>query len=72
MRALAIAGVNLRRLFRDRTGLFFIFVLPVVLIVVLGTVFGGRTAPRLGIVVRRRGPLATELVEAIRDGRGRA
>ncbi len=68
MRALAIAAVNLRRLFRDRMGLFFIFVLPVVLIVVLGTVFGGRTAPRLGIFVVDAGPLATELVEAIREG----
>lgn len=68
MRALAIAGVNVRRLLRDRTGLFFIFVLPVVLIVVLGTVFGGRMAPRLGIVVLDGGPLAAELVGAIRGG----
>jgi len=68
MRAFAIAGVNLRRLFRDRIGLFFIFVLPVVIIVVLGTVFGGRTAPRLGIVVVDGGPLATELVDSIRTG----
>ena len=68
MRALAIAVVNLRRLFRDRMGLFFIFVLPVVLIVVLGTVFGGRTAPRLGVVVVDGGPLAAELVESIRNG----
>ena len=68
MRALAIAGVNLRRLFRDRMGLFFIFVLPVILIVVLGTVFGGRTAPRIGIVVVDGGAFADELVGAIRDG----
>lgn len=68
MRALAIAAVNLRRLLRDRTGLFFIFVLPVILIVVLGTVFGGRTAPRLGIVMLDDGPLAAELANAIRDG----
>ncbi len=68
MRALAIAEVNLRRLFRDRIGLFFIFVLPVVLIVVLGTVFGGRTSPRLGIVVVDGGPLATGLIESIREG----
>jgi ABC-2 type transport system permease protein len=68
VRALAIAVVNLRRLFRDRMGLFFIFVLPVVLIVVLGTVFGGRTAPRLGVVVVDGGPLAAELVESIRNG----
>ncbi|OGO56280.1 MAG: hypothetical protein A2Z32_04470, partial [Chloroflexi bacterium RBG_16_69_14] len=68
MRAFAIAGVNLRRLFRDRMGLFFIFVLPVILIVVLGTVFGGRTAPRIGIVVVDSGAFANELVGAIRDG----
>ncbi len=68
MRALAIAGVNLRRLFRDRMGLFFVFVLPIVLIVVLGTVFGGRTAPRLGVTVAEDDPLAGQLVQAIRDG----
>jgi ABC-2 type transport system permease protein len=68
VRALAIGGVNLRRLFRDRMGLFFIFGLPVILIVVLGTVFGGRTAPRLGVVVVDGGPLSTRLVEAIRGG----
>jgi len=68
VRAFAIAGVNLRRLFRDRIGLFFIFVLPVVLIVVLGAVFGGRSAPRLGIVVLDGGPLAADLVQSIRDG----
>jgi ABC-2 type transport system permease protein len=68
MRALAIAGVNLRRLFRDRMGLFFIFVLPVILLVVLGTIYGGRTAPRIGIVVIDGGPLAEELVGAVRDG----
>ncbi len=68
MRALAIAEANLRRLFRDRIGLFFIFVLPIVIIVVLGTVFGGRNAPRLGVVVVDDGPLAGALVEAIRTG----
>jgi len=68
VRALAIAEVNLRRLLRDRIGLFFIFVLPVVLMIVLGTVYGGRTAPRIGIVVIGGGALADELIEAIRGG----
>lgn len=68
MAVLAIAATNLRRLLRDRTGLFFIFILPVVLIVVLGTMYGGRTAPRMGIVVPEPGPLADELVTAVRDG----
>jgi ABC-2 type transport system permease protein len=66
--ALAIAAVNVRRLLRDRTGLFFIFVLPVILIVVLGTMYGGRVAPRMGIVAVDSGALGTELVDAIRNG----
>ena len=68
MNALAIAVVNVRRLLRDRTGLFFIFVLPVILIVVLGTMYGGRVAPRMGIVAVDSGALGTELVDAIRNG----
>jgi ABC-2 type transport system permease protein len=68
MNVLTIAAVNVRRLLRDRTGLFFIFILPVVLIIVLGTVYGGRVAPRMGIVADGSGALGTELVEAIRNG----
>jgi ABC-2 type transport system permease protein len=68
VRALAIAAVNVRRLLRDRIGLFFIFVLPVVLLIVLGAVYGGRTAPRIGIVIVDEGALANELVDAVRDG----
>ena len=56
MNALVIAAVNVRRLLRDRTSLFFVFVLPIVLIVVLGTMYGGRSAPRMGIVVVEDGP----------------
>jgi ABC-2 type transport system permease protein len=65
---LVIAAVNIRRLLRDRTGLFFIFVLPIVLIVVLGTMYGGRVAPRMGIVTLGSGDLGAELVDGIRDG----
>jgi ABC-2 type transport system permease protein len=68
MNVLAIARVNVLRLLRDRTSLFFIFVLPIVLIVVLGTAFGGRVAPRMGIVAVDSGVLGAELVEAIRNG----
>jgi len=66
--ALLIARINVLRLLRDRTSLFFIFVLPIILIVVLGTVYGGRTAPRMGIVATGSGALGAELVEAIRNG----
>ncbi|MEI8332762.1 MAG: ABC transporter permease [Chloroflexota bacterium] len=68
MSALYIAQVNLVRMLRDRTGLFFVFLLPIVLIVVLGTMYGGRTAPRLGIVSADAGLLGDELVTSITDG----
>jgi ABC-2 type transport system permease protein len=68
MNMLAIAQVNLVRLLRDRTGLFFIFLLPVVLIVVLGVMYGGRSAPRLGIVSAGSGALGADLVADVRTG----
>ena len=38
MRALAIARASGRRVLRDRTALFFLIVLPIVLIVIVGAV----------------------------------
>jgi ABC-2 type transport system permease protein len=68
MTTLTIARVNVVRLLRDRMGLFFIFVLPIILIVVLGTFYGGRTAPRLGVVSVGSGALGRELLSAIGSG----
>ena len=50
--ALAIAGANLRRMFRDPTALFFVLVLPAVIIVVIGSTFGaaGDAAFDVGLV----------------------
>ena len=66
MNVLVIARVNVVRMLRDRTSLFFVFLLPVVLIMVLGTAYGGRVAPRLGMVATECGALGAELVAAIR------
>lgn len=64
-RALAIAGVNLRRMLRDRSNIFFVLVFPMLLILVLGVAFGGGFQPRLGVVVAEPGPLADRLVAAL-------
>ena len=48
MKALWIAAANLRRTFRVRTNIFFVFVFPMVLILVLGATFGGSSSPRAG------------------------
>ena len=49
-KALAIGRVNLVRQLRDRGDLFFVLVLPTLIIVALGLQFGGTTAARLGVV----------------------
>lgn len=51
-RALSIGAVNLRRYFRDRGNLFFTFVFPIAMILVIGLQFGSDTDPRLGVVGR--------------------
>ena len=48
-RALAIARANLVRLLRDRLGLFFILVLPMIIIFVTGLQFGGGFQSRAGM-----------------------
>ncbi|MFN3218989.1 MAG: ABC transporter permease [Acidimicrobiales bacterium] len=65
-RILAIAGTDLRRLFRERSNLFFVLVLPLVLILVLGTVFGS-FEPRIAVIHDGDDPIAADLVAAIED-----
>jgi ABC-2 type transport system permease protein len=60
-KAIAIAGINLRRLTRDRTGVFFVFVFPFLIILAIGTAFGAGFTPRLGVVSAGSGPLGRDL-----------
>jgi ABC-2 type transport system permease protein len=69
VKILAIALANMKRLFRDRLGLFFIFVLPIVLIVVLGAAFGGGVTPKLGVVGGSGARFAEELRSSLDDVR---
>lgn len=61
MKAFTIASNSLRRLFRDRANIFFIFVLPVVLILVLGIVFGSGFTSRIALIVPDDDDLASEI-----------
>lgn len=67
MKVFVIARNSIRRLFRDRTNIFFVFVLPVILLFVIGLVFGGGFTSRVGIVVLDDGPLAAELATNLED-----
>lgn len=64
-KALEIARVNLVRQVRDRSDLFFVFVLPTIIIVALGLQFGGTARARLGVVSPAGDAAAAELVRAL-------
>jgi ABC-2 type transport system permease protein len=66
---MTIARVNLLRLSRDRIGLFFTFLLPVMIIVLLGAAVPDGNL-QMGLVTGDGGPLATELATALRDTEG--
>lgn len=67
MKAIAIAATDLRRLLRWRANIFFLFVLPMLIILLLGAVFGGAQNARIGVLDRDGGPLARQFVSALGD-----
>ncbi|GII90669.1 ABC transporter permease [Sinosporangium siamense] len=67
MKVLAIAMVNLRRVFREKTNIFFIVITPIATVLMMGLLFGGGQEVRLG-VVSGPGPLAERLVKAVSEG----
>ncbi len=62
---LAIAGTAVRRLFRDRSNIFFVFVFPMLLVVLIGTQFGGDRGLRLAVAVVDRGPEAEQVLASL-------
>ena len=60
----AIAAVSLRRLFRDRSNLFFVILLPLLLLLLLGTQFGGPTDAVLAVTAPD-GPTSERVVAAL-------
>ncbi len=50
VRAWAIARIELLRLFRDRSNIFFVFVFPLLLVALIGAQFGGTSEQRIGFV----------------------
>ena len=65
MKAFAITGVNVRRLVRDPSTIFFVFIFPMLLILVLGASFGGGFEPKVAVLNEGAGPFAHELVDEV-------
>ncbi|WP_405653314.1 ABC transporter permease [Streptomyces sp. NBC_00019] len=71
MTALAVTRATVARAFRDRTALFFMVLLPVAIIVVIGVTVSGFDQFRVGLVpASRSGPVAEELVTGIEEAPG--
>lgn len=65
MKLLAVAQTGVLRMLRDRSNIFFVFVFPLALILVIGLQFGSDFTPRLGVVAADVGPLGRDLVAAL-------
>jgi ABC-2 type transport system permease protein len=63
--ALAYTTVILRQLSRDKAALFFMLVLPVGIITIIGTVFGGTDSLRVAVVAPAGDELAARVVDAL-------
>ncbi len=67
-RVVAITGVALKRFVRERANLFFVFILPIGIIVLIGAQFGGGVTPQLGIhVPAGAGAVADSIVAALEE-----
>ena len=65
MSALTIAGVELRRFLRDRSNIFFVFIFPLLLVVLIGSQFGGDGPQGRVVVAGEAGELRSALVEVL-------
>jgi ABC-2 type transport system permease protein len=67
-KVLAVGWANTRRFLRQRSNLFFVFVFPILIILLLGMMYGGGLGYRVGVhVAGAGGPLAASLVAALDD-----
>jgi len=70
MRALAIARASTRRIIRDRTSLFFLLVLPIIVIILVGATVRGFSTFRVGVESSNSGPAGQHIVAALDHARG--
>jgi ABC-2 type transport system permease protein len=65
MKVIEIAWANLRRLLRDRSSIFFVFVFPLALVLLIGLQFYGGGGPQLGVLAPEPGSFADRVVQRL-------
>ena len=70
MKILAIAAANVRRMLRERSNIFFVFIFPIAIIILIGAQFGGGVDPRIGLVLGGEDELASGIASSIESADG--
>ncbi len=65
MRVLAIGSSNIRRMLRERSNIFFVFIFPIAIILLIGAQFGGGVDPAVGMYAADSGRIAQSVTEEI-------
>ena len=65
MKVFAIAGSNVRRMLRERSNIFFVFIFPLALILLIGAQFGGDVDPVIGLYMADDDQLAVAIAEEV-------
>ncbi|MBU1227134.1 MAG: ABC transporter permease [Actinobacteria bacterium] len=66
-KVLAIGLVNAKRFVREKANLFFVFVFPILIVLLIGSFFGGGFNPTVGVYAAGEGSLTEGLLSAL-DG----
>jgi len=65
MKALSIGWVNIKRMLRERSNIFFVFIFPIALVLLIGIQFGSGFEPGVAIYQADRDGLSDQVVEAL-------
>lgn len=62
--------IDVKRLFRDKVAIFFVFVFPLILLIIFGSIFGGNGGPNFDITVVNKSetPFSQQFVDQLEEG----
>ncbi|MEA1903267.1 MAG: ABC transporter permease [Actinomycetota bacterium] len=72
MKVLAIGYSNIRRMLREKSNIFFVFIFPIAIILLVGLQFGGGFDPIVGIYQADDGQIAESVVTELENTEGLA
>lgn len=67
MKAFSIGWMNLKRMLRERSNIFFVFIFPIAIVLLVGVQFGGGVQPALSVFQGDDGRLSAEILAALEE-----